>query len=51
MIDYLNQFFDVIQKFVDFMFSLYVVPNVSIGSFLLVSLILLIIVKTFWLGR
>lgn len=48
MVDYLNQFLDVIQQYVNFIFSLYVAPSVSLGSIFLLSTLLWIIVANFW---
>lgn len=48
MLDYLNEIFDVLQGYVTFIFSLYIVPGVSIGSIFMVSSLLIIIVKLFW---
>lgn len=48
MIDYINQVMDVLQLYVNFLFTLYVVPGVSIGSIFLLSTLLWIIVANFW---
>lgn len=43
-LDYANQFFDVIQKYVETLFSLMILPGVSIGSLLLYSLLAYVVV-------
>lgn len=52
MLAYLNQVFDVISAYVTFLFGLYVMPGVSIGSIFLVGTLLWIITTTLWMrGR
>lgn len=51
MVDYLNTFFDVLKMYVNFLFSLQVLPSVSIGSIFLVGTFLWIIVTTIWIRR
>lgn len=51
MVEYLNQFFDVIKLYVQFLFSLQILPAVSIGSIFLVATFLWIIVTTLWVRR
>lgn len=47
-IDYLNQVFDVIRLYVSFLFNLIISPGVSLGSIMLLSLLLFVIVSNIW---
>lgn len=51
MLSYITEFFSVIGLFVKWIFTLQIVNGVSIGSILLVALLLWIIVDTFWVRR
>lgn len=50
-VDFINDFMDVLQSYVNFLFSLVIIPGVSVGSILLVSLILWIITVVLWPRR
>lgn len=51
MVEYLNQFFDVLSLYIKFLFSLQFLPSVSVGSIFLVATFLWIIVTTLWVRR
>lgn len=48
MLDYLNQFWQVFGMYVQWLFTLQFVPSVSLGSILLVGLLMYVIVSTLW---
>lgn len=48
LVDYLNQFFQVIKLYVKMLFSLMISPGVSIGSIFLVASLLFVIAVNFW---
>lgn len=51
MINFLNQLFDVLKLYVDFLFDLEFLPSVSFGSLLLLVSLLGSIVTAFWVRR
>lgn len=50
MLEFLNGLFDVLGKYVDFLFQLVIVPGVSFGTLLLFVTVIAIIVRAFWRG-
>ena len=48
MLNYLNQFLDVISRYVSFLFNLQIVQGVSIGSIFLVASFFWIITTVLW---
>lgn len=48
MIQFINDMFSVIGKYVSFLFSLQFLQGVSVGSLFLISLLFYAIVKVFW---
>lgn len=48
MIQFINDMFSVIGKYVLFLFSLKFLDGVSVGSLILISLLFYAIVKVFW---
>lgn len=51
MIDYLNQFWQILGLYVKWIFTLQFAPGVSIGSILLVGSLLFVITVTLWFRK
>lgn len=49
MLDFLNAMFQVLKMYVDFLFTLIIVPGVSFGTLILFCTVIAIIVKAFWI--
>lgn len=48
MIQFLNDTFTIISNYVSALFQMYIVPGVSMGSMILISLLFFVIVTAFW---
>lgn len=48
MLEFLNVLASILSAFVNLLFSLSIVPGVSVGTLLLYATIAIIVVKAFW---
>lgn len=49
MLDFLSAMFQILKMYVEFLFTLVIVPGVSFGTFILFVTVLFIIIKAFWI--